>query len=63
MMDNLRILKVIEIIALKQARVFEQPLDAFGAIFGQDDRALLLINFIVFWNKIDDHRLNRLVKL
>src|SRR3546814_15199011 len=42
-MDDPRVLDVIEVVALQQARILEQPLDMLGAVLGQVDRLRLFV--------------------
>src|SRR3546814_16974341 len=42
-LDDLRILEIVEIAADEDARIIEHALDLLGAVLGEDDRILLQI--------------------
>ena len=47
MVDDLRVLEVVEVLTLEQPRRFERALGDLGAVLGQDDLLLLLVDLDV----------------
>ena len=45
--DDLGVVDVVEVAALDQAGVLEHPLDLLGAVLGQDDALLLLVDLVI----------------
>src|SRR3546814_15399543 len=62
-MDDLRVLDVIEVVALQQARILEQPLDMLGAVLGQVDRLRLFVLLIIFFAELEDHLVDADIEL
>ena len=62
-MHDLRVLDVVEIVALKQARGFEQALDMLGAVFGQVDRLGLFVLLIIILGQVEDDLVDADIKL
>ena len=62
-MDDLRVLEIVEIIALEQAGGLQQALDLLGAVFGQRDRALLLVLLIILLDQLLHDRVDRDIQL
>src|SRR3546814_3894556 len=62
-LDDLRILEIVEIAADEDARILEHALDLLGAVLGEDDRLLLLVDLIVLGNELLHDRVDRDVEL
>ncbi len=59
MMDDLGILEIIQVAALKQPGILQQPLDLLGAVLGQHDRPLLLVLLIILLGQLLHDRIDR----